>query len=138
MIDSSQLTFSVLSLLALTSSRESALHASRYTAAMCPRRVATNLPVRPSHTRTELSHAALAAHRPSGLNATWEICRWCPVSRVRGFSFPPRSAAADDASEDAVRDGNSDHRKSVWSSEPEIRSSPAVDTSVLYRARASD
>lgn len=37
------LTFSVLSLLALTSSRESADHVSRYTAPTCPRNVATNL-----------------------------------------------------------------------------------------------
>ena len=105
---------------------------------MCPRSVATNLPVRPSHTRTELSHAALAAQRPSGLNATCATCRWCPVRRARGLSFPPRSAAAAAASPEAVREGKSDHRKSVWSSEPEMSSSPAVETRALYRARASD
>jgi hypothetical protein len=68
-------TLRVLSLLALTSKRESALQASRYTALMCPRSVATNFPVFPSHRRTLLSHAALAAQRPSGLNTTCATCR---------------------------------------------------------------
>lgn len=69
-------TFTVLSLLALINIRESALQARRYTAPIWPLSVATNLPVRPSQTRTLLSHAALAAHRPSGLNATCATCRW--------------------------------------------------------------
>src|SRR5258707_8269186 len=85
----SLLTLTVLSLLALTSNLESADHASRYTGATCPRKVATYLciqtfsvtprdtcrnvtyfPVRPSHILTEESQLALAAQRPSGLNAT--------------------------------------------------------------------
>ncbi len=112
-LDSYKRTFTVLSLLALTSSLESALHVTRYTAATCPLRVATNFPVLPSHRRTLLSKAADAAHLPSGLNATCYTCLWWPVNRVMGFNFPPRSVAAVDASEEAVREGNSDHRKRV-------------------------
>jgi hypothetical protein len=86
------LTLTVLSLLALMSILESADHVSRYTAPTCPRSVATNLadelgdavqatdwrthfPVLPSHSLTLLSQEALAAHFPSGLNATCDICR---------------------------------------------------------------
>ena len=59
-------TLSVLYLLALINNRLSALHAtSRYTAPTWLRSVATNLPIRPSHTRTLLSQAADADHRPS-------------------------------------------------------------------------
>lgn len=121
----------MLSLLALTRSLESALHVSRYTAPMCPRRVATNLPVRPSHRRTLLSQAALAAHRPSGLNATCETWRWWPVSRATGLSFPPRAAASSEAAEEPARDGKRDQKKSVWSSDPEMSVSPLLDTSLL-------
>jgi len=71
-----------------------------------------NFPVFPSHIRTELSQEDEATKRPSGEKATWKICRWCPVRRVMGLL--------------EGRDGDDekgDHRKSVWSSEPEMRSS---------------
>ena len=105
---------------------------------MCPRRVATNLPVRPSHRRTLLSHAALAAHRPSGLNATCATCRWCPVKRAKGFSFPPFEAAISEDCLESEREGKSDHKNSVWSSEPVIMSSDAEETRALYRSKARD
>lgn len=131
----------VPSLLALTTILESALHATLYTAPTWPLNVAMNFPVRPSHNRTLLSHAQLAAHRPSGLNATCETCLWCPVRRAIGLSLPPRSAAdAVEASEaeGAMREGKRDQRKSVWSSEPVMRISPLAETMLLYRAVASD
>lgn len=131
-------TFNVVSLLALTSIRESALHASLYTAPTCPLSVATNFPVRPFHIRTLLSHAALAAHWPFGLNTTCATWRWCPVRRAMGLSLPPRSMAASEEEVEEAREGKSDHRKSVWSSDPETRSSPCEDTRLLYRASASN
>ena len=116
-----QQTLSVLSLLALINNRLSALHASRYTAPTWPRSVATNLPVRPSHTRTLLSQAADAAHRPSGEKATWETWRWWPVSRAMGLV-----------------EERGDQRKRVWSSEPEMSSSVGeVRRRVVYRVCAS-
>ena len=67
-------TFSVESLLAETSILLSALQATRYTAATWPLRLATNLPVRPSHNLTALSNPALAIHLPSGEKSTWLTC----------------------------------------------------------------
>ncbi|KAJ3533492.1 hypothetical protein NMY22_g7310 [Coprinellus aureogranulatus] len=128
-----ELTFNVLSLLALINIRESALQATRYTGPTCPLNVATNLPVLPSHIRTLLSHALDAAHLPSGENATCEICFWWPVSLVSGFVTDVR-VSDDDAGDD---EGKSDQRKSVWSSEPEMRSSGVDLRKVSYRAFAS-
>ena len=112
-------TFNVLSLLALINIRLSALHARRYTAPTCPRSVATNLPDLPSHTLTLLSHAADAAHLPSGEKATWDTCRWCPVSLATGLvtAFPVN---------DEEYEGKTDHRKRVWSSDPDMSSSGVV------------
>ena len=106
------LTFKVESLLALTSIRESADHATRYTAATWPRRLARNLPLLPSHILTALSKPALATSRPSGEKATWLTCFWCPVIRAIGFL----GVAVDEKDDDAW----SGQRKSVWSSDPVI------------------
>ena len=62
--------FSVESLDADTSSRESADHATWYTGPTCPRSVATNAPRTPSHSLTALSNEALTTQRPSGENCT--------------------------------------------------------------------
>lgn len=122
-------TFNVLSLLALTNILASALHANLYTAPTCPLSVATNFPVRPSHTRTAPSHPADAAHRPSGENATWLIWRWCPVRRARGLVLEGGGTAEGE--------GKGDQRKRVWSSEPEMRSSGVLWRRAVYRAWAS-
>lgn len=101
----------------------------------------THLPVRPSHIRTLLSQLALAAHRPSGLNATCATCFWWPVNLVKGFSLPPRPAAWSFPSSDTVSvpvlPGKIDQRKRVWSSDPEINNSGTVDRRALYRASAA-
>lgn len=76
---------SVESLLAETTILLSPLQANRYTAPTWPLRLATNLPVLPSHTLTLLSRPALAIHRPSGEKAECETGFWCPVSRATGF-----------------------------------------------------
>lgn len=123
-------TLSVESLLAETSILESALHATRYTAATCPLSEATNLPVLPSQILTALSNPAEAIHLPSGEKATWLTCFWWPVRRARGFF-----GVALDEKEEAAWSGQ---RKSVWSSEPVISVSGCVETRSLYRARASD
>ena len=125
-------TFSVLSLLALISILESALHASLYTAPTCPLSVATNFPVRPSHTLTAPSHPADAALLPSGEKATCDIWRWCPVSRARGFVADPVVGV-----EDGDEEGKGDQRKRVWSSEPEISSSGVLCRRAVYLALAS-
>ena len=124
-------TFRVLSLLALINILPSALHASRYTAPTWPRSVAINFPVRPSHIRTLLSQAADAAHRPSGENATCDICRWWPVNRATGLVI---ECWPEDDGDDA---GKGDHRKRVWSSEPEMSNSGVVRRSASYRVFAS-
>lgn len=84
----------------------------------------TYFPVRPSHNLTALSKPALAIHRPSGENATWLTCFWCPVSRAIGFL--------------GFSDASGDHKNSVWSSEPVIINSGLADVNFLYRARARD
>lgn len=62
--------FSVESLDADTSSRESADQATWYTGPTWPRSVATNAPRTPSHSLTALSNDALTTQRPSGENCT--------------------------------------------------------------------
>jgi hypothetical protein len=61
-------TFSVLSLLELTNILLSELQLTWYTGPTCPRHVATNFPVSPSHIRTDLSNDADRSQRPSGEN----------------------------------------------------------------------
>lgn len=63
---------SVLSLEPETIMRLSADHASWYTGPTCPRKVATKVPLVPSHSLTDLSNEALATQRPSGENCTCE------------------------------------------------------------------
>jgi hypothetical protein len=67
------------------------------------------LPVRPSHIRTDESHDADAAQRPSGENETCETCSEWPTSRPSGFVFVvgPTEATA------VLPVGKGDHRKSV-------------------------
>lgn len=126
-------TFNVLSLLALMRSLESALQARRYTAPTWPRRVATNFPVRPSHSRTLLSQAADATNFPSGENTTCDICLWWPVRRATGFVID-LGASPLLAGED---EGKGDHKKRVWSSEPDIRSSGVVRRRLSYLSWAN-
>jgi hypothetical protein len=140
----------VPSRLALTTNLESALHVTLYTAPTCPLSVATNFPVRPDHSRTEVSHEAEAAQRPSGEKHTCDIWRWWPVRRETGWSLPEGSVAGVlDGSASVVEvgsvvvlgegeeDGKRDHKNSVWSSEPEMRSSGVDARRVVYRFRAS-
>ena len=114
----------VLSLLALTSKRLSADHASCgmqararvgqlgrsdtrgartpprgalrtwYTAPTCPRRVATNSPSAPLQSFIVLSNEALASQRPSGEKATWLMSWVCPVRRASGCRARSRSPSA--------------------------------------------
>jgi hypothetical protein len=55
------------------------------------------------------------------------MCDWCPWRRVSGF------VGGDGDGEWEEEEGKRDQRKSVWSSEPVIRSSGVVDNRVLYR-----
>lgn len=71
--------------------------------------VITHFPVLPSQIFTALSNPALATNRPSGENATWLTCFWCPVILATGFL-----GVALTENELAAWSG---HRKSVWSSD---------------------
>lgn len=69
-VPSSARTLSVLSLLPLTNRRLSLLHATWKTGPTWLRKVATKLPLSPSHNLIDLSKDADSTQRPSGLNAT--------------------------------------------------------------------
>ena len=56
----------MLSLLPLANMRLSADHATWYTGPTCPLKVARNVPLRPSHSFTDLSNEADRMYRPSG------------------------------------------------------------------------
>jgi hypothetical protein len=73
----------------------------------------THFPVRPSQILTALSNPALATHLPSGLNATWLTCFWCPV--ILANAFFGVAVELNDA------EACSGQRKRVWSSEPVIK-----------------
>lgn len=73
------LTLRVLSLLLLTNSRLSLLHATWKTGPTCPLKVATKPPLTPSHSFILLSKLADSTQRPSGLKVT---CRAQADGRV--------------------------------------------------------
>lgn len=64
---------------------------------------------------------------PSGLNATWFTCFWCPVNRATGF-FGFAAGGSD---------CTGGHRKRVWSSEPEMSCSGVRDVKAWYRFSAA-
>ena len=73
-----------------TNRRESADQAIWYTGPTWPRKVATKVPLRPSHSLMALSKDALTSHRPSGENCT---CAWiCPFQPRTDHVVPPPAA----------------------------------------------